>query len=367
MVQKSPIAPPPQKAVGNDDWANQLLRAVSVKLNEFGQKVEPIGVQLGPTFARFKLKPLGKTSIGKVRNHANDLRTHIAAIADVPVITDQPGFISIDIRRPDRQTVGLSQCLANVPPDLAQKPAFPVGVDMVGQPFWLNLADPSSCHILAAGTTGSGKSEFLKAMIASLAARLSPLDLQFVLIDPKRVTFNFSGKSPYLLRPVAHTVEEAMPMVQECFAETERRYKILQDKGLEHVGQLKGQDALARIVVIFDEFADLMAERDTKLELEESLKRIGALARAAGIHLVLATQRPDKDVVTPLLRANLPTRICLRVDGERNSKIILDEEGGENLLGNGDLFWKHGSGMIRLQGAFVPKPELEKLLRIESA
>lgn len=366
-IQEPQAAMLPRKSGDSDDtWANSLLHALSGKLNEFGQKVEPIGVQPGPTFVRFKLKPLGRTSIGKIRNHANDLRTHIAAIADVPIISDQPGFISIDIRRPDRQTIGLAECLASVPAALAQRPAFPVGVDVAGKPHWLDLAEPATCHILAAGTTGSGKSEFLKAMIAALAARLSPLELQFVLIDPKRVTFNFAGGSPYLLRPVANTVEEAMSLVQECFAETERRYKILQGKGMEHVGQLKGRDALPRRVVVLDEFADLMAERESKRELEGSLKRIGALARAAGIHLVLATQRPDKDVITSLLKANLPTRICLRVDGERNSKIVLDEVGGENLLGNGDLFWKHGSGMIRLQGAFVPKQELEKLLRIES-
>ncbi len=352
---------------GGDDWANHLLRVVAEKLNEFGQKVEAIGVQTGPTFVRLMLRPHGKTYIGKVRNHANDLRTHIAMIKDVPVISDLPGFISVDVRRPDRQPVHLSECLVNAPADLAKNPAFPVGVDVAGKSYWLNLAEPATCHILAAGTTGSGKSEFLKAMIAGLAARLSPLEVQFILIDPKRVTFNFSGKSPYLLHPIAHTADEAMPLVQECFAETERRYKILQEKGLEHVGQLKGPDALTRIVLVLDEFADLMADPETRRELEGSLKRIGALARAAGIHLVLATQRPDKDVVTSLLKANLPTRICLRVDGERNSKIILDEEGGENLLGNGDLFWKHGSGMIRLQGAFVRKPELEKLLRIELA
>jgi S-DNA-T family DNA segregation ATPase FtsK/SpoIIIE len=156
-----------------------------------------------------------------------------------------------------------------------------------------------------------------------------------------------------------------MPLVQDCFAETERRYALLEKRGLEHVGQLTGKDALRRIVIVFDEFADLMAEPESRKELERSLKRIGALARAAGIHLVLATQRPDKDVVTPLLKANLPTRICLRVEGERNSKIILDEEGGENLLGHGDLFWKHGGGMVRLQGPFVAKAELEKLLRVE--
>lgn len=346
-------------------WADRLLKAVAAKLTEFGQKVEPLGVEIGPTFGRLQLKPLGKTSIGRVRNHANDLRAHIAGIATVPVIDDQPGYISVDVQRPDRATVALASCLEHPPAKLASRPAFPVGVDVSGQTHWLDLADPSTCHILAAGTTGSGKSEFLKAMIAGLAARLSPLELQFVFVDPKRVTFNFPPASPYLLHPVAHTTDEAMPLVQKCFEETERRYALLEKRGLEHVGQLTGKDALPRILLVFDEFADLMADQENRRELEGSLKRIGALARAAGVHLVLATQRPDRDVVTPLLKANLPTRICLRVEGERNSKIILDVEGAENLLGHGDLFWKHGGGMVRLQGPYVTKDELENWLKFE--
>jgi len=345
-------------------WADKLLQTVTAKLIEFGQKVEPLGVEIGPTFGRLRLKPLGRTSVGRVRNHANDLRAHIAGIPTVPVIADQSGYISVDVQRPDPQLILLEDCLRAASAVHEGQPVFPVGVDVTGQPHWLNLAASETCHILAAGTTGSGKSEFLKAMLAGLAARLSPLELRFILVDPKHVTFNFSGASPYLLYPVAHSVDEAMPLVQECFAETERRYKLLEARGLEHVGQLRGKDALPRIVVVFDEFADLMAERESRKDLETSLKRIGALARAAGIHLVLATQRPDKDVVTPNLKANLPTRICLRVEGERNSKIILDEEGGENLLGHGDLLWKYGGGMIRLQGAFIGKSELQKLLRL---
>src|SRR5262249_29444546 len=330
---KSPAKQMPgdESPAAGRSWADQLLRAVADKLVEFGQKVEPVGVEIGPTFARLRLKPLGRTSIGRVRNHANDLRAHIAGITSVPVIADQPGYISVDVQRPDRQTVRLESCLRELPAGLDGKPGFPVGVDVTGKPHWLNLADPSTCHILAAGTTGSGKSEFLKAMLGGLAARLSPAELRFVLVDPKHVTFNFPRSSPYLHHPVTHTVDEAMPLVQACFAETERRYELLEKRGLEHVGQLTGKEAVPRIVSVFDEFADLMADRDTRRELEGSLKRIGALARAAGIHLVLATQRPDKDVVTPLLKANLPTRVCLRVEGERNSKIILDEEGGENL------------------------------------
>ena len=344
----------------------KLLRAVADKLIEFGQKVEPIDAQLGPTFVRLRMKPMGRTFIGRIRNHANDLRTHLAEIKTVPVISDQSGYISIDVQRPDRQAVLLPKYVAEPPANFDRQPAFPVGVDVAGKPYWLNLADSATCHLLVAGTTGSGKSEFLKSMLAGLTARLSPIELQFVLIDPKRVTFNFSGSSPYLMHPVAHTIEEAMPLVEQCFAETERRYELLEKRHLENVGQLTGKDALPRIVIVFDEFADLMADPDNRRQLETSMKRIGAFARAAGIHLVLATQRPDKDVVTPQLKANLPARICLRVDGERNSKIILDEEGGENLLGNGDLFWKHGGGMNRLQGMYVVKAELEKLLRLDA-
>jgi DNA segregation ATPase FtsK/SpoIIIE-like protein len=363
-VPTTKLAEPEAHRSDGSSWADKLLQAVTAKLIEFGQKVEPLGVEIGPTFARLRLKPLGRTSVGRVRNHANDLRAHIAGITTVPVIADQSGYISVDVQRPDRQPVLLTDCLRSASATHEGQPVFPIGVDVTGQPHWLNLADPATCHILAAGTTGSGKSEFLKAMLAGLAARLSPLELKFALVDPKHVTFNFSGNSPYLLHPVAHSVEEAMPLVQGCFAETERRYKILEARGLEHIGQLRGKDAEPRIVVVFDEFADLMAERESRKDLETSLKRIGALARAAGIHLVLATQRPDKDVVTPLLKANLPTRVCLRVEGERNSKIILDDEGGENLLGHGDLLWKHGGGMIRLQGAFVDKVDLQKLLRL---
>jgi hypothetical protein len=361
-IPPSPSTSPTQGSA----WAQDLLKSVANKLIEFGQKVEPLDVQVGPTFVRLRMKPLGRTFIGKIRNHANDLRTHIAAITNVPVITDQAGYISIDVQRPDRQPVPLPDYLSQAPSGLNRQPIFPVGVDVAGKPYWLNLADPSTCHVLAAGTTGSGKSEFLKAMLAALAARLSPIDLKFVLIDPKRVTFNFPKISPYLLHPIAHTTEEAMPLVQACFAETEKRYALLEKRGLEHIGQFQGKEALSRIVIVFDEFADLMADRENRKELESSLKRIGALARAAGIHLVLATQRPDKDVVTPLLKANLPTRICLRVEGERNSKIILDEEGGEHLLGHGDLFWKHGGGLTRLQGMLVSKADLEKLMRFES-
>src|SRR5262249_4422933 len=157
---------------------------------------------------------------------------------------------------------------------LAGEPAFPVGVGVDGTAGWLNLSEPEGYHLLVAGTTGSGKSAFLKAIIAALAARLDPARVRFRLIDPKRVTFNVDPRCPYLGGPVVYDGEDAIPVPEECSAEMERRYQLLQARGKEHVGQLTGADAVPRWVVVFDEFADLMTERATKRQLEPLLKRL---------------------------------------------------------------------------------------------
>lgn len=159
-------------------------------------------------------------------------------------------------------------------------------------------------------------------------------------------------------------MEEAIPLVQFCYEETNRRYKILQSKRLQKISQLKGADTLPRIVVIFDEFADLMLDKESKQEIEKPLKSIGAKARAAGIHLILATQRPEASVVTPLLRSNLPGRICLHVPTGKDSNLILDQEDAANLLGKGDLLWKHGADLTRLQCPLVRPQDLDAILKI---
>jgi S-DNA-T family DNA segregation ATPase FtsK/SpoIIIE len=335
------------------------------KLKIFGLPVEPFqpnGVEVGPAFARLKVKPLGKTSINQVRNKAKDLMIHLN-LQSIPAVGQQPGCIAVDVQLPSRQTLALNSIPA-AGGGAVGRPVFPVGQDVSGKDYWLNLADPADCHLLVAGTTGSGKSEFLKAALAGLARQLQPQELQLVLIDPKRVTFNFPGTSPYFHAPVVHTVEEVLPLIKWCLGETERRYALLEAQGKEDVSQLTGGEALPRVVVVFDEFADLMDDKSTRKDLEGLLKRIAAKARAAGVHLILATQRPEAGVVTPLLRSNLPGRIALRVASEADSKLIIKEPDAVYLLGRGDLLWRQGGALQRLQSPWVSREELLQWLRV---
>ena len=327
-----------------------------------GQDVQPSGYEIGPTFVRLQVEPLGKTNFKGVSNKAVDLRISLG-LEKVTIVGSQAGCISIDVQRPDRATVTLTAALGGEPAGLARAPAFPVGMDVGGQGHWLNLAEPADCHLLVAGTTGSGKSEFLRAAVAALAGRLGPDQLQFLLIDPKRVTFNIAGKSPYLRAPVAHDLEEALPLIQGCMDEMDRRYAILEQAGKSNVDQLDPR-MVPRIVVVIDEFASFLEDKESKKLVTALLKRIGAMARAAGIHLIVATQRPDKDVIIPALRENLPGRIALQVTNKAGSDLILGAPEAEHLLGKGDLFWKKGGELLRLQSPFVTQTELEAALRI---
>lgn len=370
--QAAPGESPTPLAVDDDDddrvgWAADREDIIIKTLADFNVKVKSTGVaEIGPTFARFLLDPMA-TQINKIRNRAEDLKIRLGVEA-LPIIGSQAGAVSVDVQLPGkyRKVVRVDQ-VGEAPERLGPRaPAWPVGQDVSGKTHWLDFADSNDCHLLVAGTTGSGKSELLKVMIASLARRLGPGNVKFLLVDPKLVTFNFHGEdSPFLLRPVVNDPEEAIEAVKECFEETERRFKLLQERHLTDLEQLQQEDpetAPPRIVVIFDEFADLMADKASKAALEKPLKRLGAKARAAGVHLVLATQRPEASVVTPLLRSNLPSRICLKVATKGDSNIILDSYDGAALLGKGDLLWRRGAGLVRLQSPLVEADELESIL-----
>jgi len=202
-------------------------------------------------------------------------------------------------------------------------------------------------------------------MIAALAHRLSPEQFQLVLIDPKRVTFNLGAlESPYLKFPIVLDTEGALPLLQWCLEETRRRYDLLARQKKSNISQLEDATLVPSIVVVIDEFANLLEDKQAKPVLTSLLKQIGAMSRAAGIHLVLATQRPDKDVVTPLLRDNLPGRVAFQVKTPASSKLIIPPSpNAAYLLGKGDLLWQRGGGLLRLQSPFVTQLELEKALR----
>ncbi|MDB5306093.1 MAG: Cell division protein FtsK [Gemmataceae bacterium] len=356
--------PPPPAPAAEPPWAEVMLKKAADYLKKKGESVHPVGADIGPTFVRLKLELRGDADFSRVRRQAENLKVHLA-LTQEPLIASQAGYVSIDVQRPDRQTVFLPPLLAACPPKFDGEPVVPAGVGVSGNIEWLNLSEPESCHLLVAGTTGSGKSEFLKAVLAAIAARLEPSRVKFRLIDPKRVTFNVDPKCPYLGGPVVYDGEEAIPVLEECVEEMERRYQLLQKRGKDHVRQLIGADAVPRWVIVFDEFADLMTDKATKKLLEPLLKRLGAKARAAGIHLVLGTQRPEASVVTPLLRSNLPGRIGLQVASEKESKLFLDEPDAAYLFGKGDLVWKRGGGLTRLQSPFVPKPDFDKYMRVD--
>jgi hypothetical protein len=347
-------------------WATQKLAQAAAKLCGWGQQVQADSFAIGPSFVRLNVRPVGsKTSFKRVCDRAADLKTHLGLDIE-PIIESHSYFFTIDIQRPQRQTVTLEETLPQTPAGKEREPLFPLGLDVSGKAHWANLSDPTDCHLLVAGTTGSGKSEFLKSILAALAHRLEPQEIQFVLIDTKRVTFNFSGTSPYFRFPVAYDVESALPLLKECEQETFRRYNMLQKLQKTDISELDAMQTtlVPRFVVIIDEFANLMEEKETNKVLVGILKKIGAMSRAAGIHMVLATQRPDNTVVPMLVRSNLPGKIALQVDSEQNSKLVLDSPAAAYLLGKGDLICKRGGALIRAQSPMVPLAELEKLLRI---
>lgn len=346
-------------------WAAEGQDLVMKRLGELGARVRPtgFGAHIGPTFARFLMTPFPATTIGKIRSRAEDLKVGLN-VETLPLVSSQAGAISVDVQLPEqfRRSVRLADM---GPGPAAGLPAFPVGQDVTGEKLWLDLSDPNTCHLLVAGTTGSGKSEFLKAMITALARRLGPDRIAFALIDPKQVTFNFGDeRGPYLIRPVANGADEALAIVKDCFVEAERRFSELKNRKLEDIAQWQSADPHAppRLVLVFDEYADLMADAASKKELEGLLKRLGGKARAAGIHVILATQRPEATVVTPLLRSNLPARVCFRVASPADSKLLLKSPDGADLLGRGDLIWQRGAGTVRLQSPYVERAELEAAL-----
>ena len=350
--------PPPVDA---DAIAQQLVET----LKSFKVNVDYLGAAVGPAFIRVKLKPHLGVSVTSLLKKSADLQVQLG-IANPPLIAPQAGYVSVDLPRPDRQVARFEDYIQSQSPLPAAPVKIAIGVDLDGKLVEADLSDPNTCHFLVGGTTGSGKSEFLRSLLLSLLSRHSPEQLKIALVDPKRVTFPEFEQMPWLRSPVVKDSENAIALMEQLVDEMDRRYRLCEAAKCSHLDAYNEQQARAkkptvpRIVCIFDEYADFMAEKEVRNALELSIKRLGAMARAAGIHLIIATQRPEAGVVTPIIRSNLPGRVALRTASEADSMIVLGgkQTAAAYLLGKGDLLYQVGAQLHRLQSLYASKIQL---------
>ena len=341
--------------------ADEIGKALVNTLQSFGIGVEYQGAAVSPAFIRVKLKPNLGVKVSSLLRLSADLQVQLG-LEYPPLIAPQAGYVSIDLPRTDRQIAKFEDYIKKqfLPPTAPVKIAIGVSID--GKLLEADLSDPNTCHFLVGGTTGSGKSEFLRSLLLSLLYRHSPQHLKIALVDPKRVTFPEFEQMSWLYSPVVKDSDRAVELMQELVAEMESRYqKFEKAKCADLITyNQRSSPSLPRIVCIFDEYADFMAEKEIRTILEQSIKRLGAMARAAGIHLIISTQRPEASIVTPIIRSNLPGRVALSTKSEADSKIIL---GGTStvaayLIGKGDLVYQVGSQLQRLQSLLAQKIQL---------
>lgn len=378
------------------DALEALSKLLELKLADFGVTAEVTAVYPGPVITRFEIQPAAGVKVSRISNLAKDLARSLAVIS-VRVVEVIPGksVVGIEIPNEDREIVNFREVLASRAFDQSKSPlTLALGHDISGQPVCADLAKMP--HLLVAGTTGSGKSVGVNAMLLSLLYKSGPEDVRLILVDPKMLELSVYDGIPHLLTPVITDMKDAANGLRWCVAEMERRYKLMAALGVRNLGgyNRKVQDAikagspipdplwtpdpifaetdeeqtppdlerLPAIVVVIDEFADMMMIVGKKVE--ELIARIAQKARAAGIHLILATQRPSVDVITGLIKANVPTRIAFQVSSKVDSRTILDQGGAEQLLGHGDmLYLPPGSGVPnRVHGAFCSDEEVHRVV-----
>jgi S-DNA-T family DNA segregation ATPase FtsK/SpoIIIE len=337
-------------------------------LAEFGIKAEVTGIRKGPVITMFEILPAPGVRLSKIANLSDNIALRLAA-SSVRIVAPIPGKHAVGIEVPNerRSIVSLRELVDNEAFKTA-KMEVPVilGKDIAGEAQFIDLVQTP--HLLIAGATGSGKSVCVNSIILSILFTRSPEQVKLILIDPKIVELKLYNDIGHLLTPVITEPKRAFQALQYCICEMERRYSMLDRVGVRDIKSYnrkvkdKGlaQERLPYIVVIIDEFADLMAT--TGKELESTLARLAAMSRAVGIHLVLATQRPSIDVITGLIKANIPSRIAFMVASKFDSRIIIDAVGAEKLLGRGDMLFASAWDPfpIRMQGAFVSEEEVEK-------
>ena len=388
--------PPKQQPGFSNDALEAMSRLVELKLRDFGIDVEVRSVYPGPVITRFELDPAPGVKVSQISSLSKDLARSLSVVS-VRIVEVIPGksFVGLEIPNENRQLVTLGEIIKSRAYDeLASPLALALGKDIGGHPVVADLARMP--HLLIAGTTGSGKSVGINAMVLSILFKTQPEHVRLIMIDPKMLELSVYEGIPHLLAPVVTDMKEAANSLRWCVAEMDRRYRVMSALGVRNIGgynrkvreainagdpikdpsfrppELFDEDkpiehptltSLPFIVVVIDELADLMMIVGKKVE--QLIARLAQKARASGIHMILATQRPSVDVITGLIKANVPTRIAFQVSARVDSRTILDQQGAENLLGHGDmLYLPPGTSLpVRVHGAFVSDNEVHAVVR----
>jgi S-DNA-T family DNA segregation ATPase FtsK/SpoIIIE len=361
-------SPKDNKSKVSEAFIDQKIADLLDKLAMFKIEGDVVRTYTGPVVTTFEFKPAPNVKVSKILGLQDDLAMALKA-QTIRIQAPIPGkdVVGIEVPNEDTQTIYLKEMLDS---DIFQNSKSPLtmilGKDIVGKPFITDLKKLP--HLLIAGTTGSGKSVGINAMILSLLYKNSPDNLRLVMIDPKMLEFSMYNDIPHLLTPVITKAADAINALANMVSEMERRYTLMsktKTKNIENYNekaQKEGYDTMPYIVVVIDELADLMMTSGK--DVEYSIARLAQMARASGIHLIVATQRPSVDVVTGLIKANLPSRLSYKVGQKIDSKIILDSMGAESLLGRGDmLFTPPGmSGLVRIHAPWSTESEIEKVV-----
>jgi S-DNA-T family DNA segregation ATPase FtsK/SpoIIIE len=380
-------APPGRTESVTPESLEMTSRLIEKKLRDFGVEVRVVAASPGPVITRYEIEPATGVKGSQIVNLAKDLARSLSLVS-IRVVETIPGknFMALELPNAKRQTIRLAEILGSqVYNDAQSQLTIGMGKDIIGAPIVADLARMPHC--LVAGTTGAGKSVGINAMILSLLYKAEARDVRLILIDPKMLEMSVYEGIPHLLCPVVTDMKQAANALNWCVGEMERRYKLMSKLGVRNLAgyNRKISDATERgekignpfsltpeepeplerlpfVVVVIDELADLMMVVGKKIE--ELIARLAQKARAAGIHLVLATQRPSVDVITGLIKANIPTRLSFQVSSKIDSRTILDQMGAEALLGQGDmLYLTPGGGLpVRVHGAFVSDEEVHRVV-----
>lgn len=346
---------------------NKNAEIIEKMLESFGVTARVVEVNLGPSVTQYALEIALGTKLSKITTLSNDLALALAApTGQIRIEAPIPGRSLVGVEVPNRSLrfVTLKEMLVSAKmKKVKSKLAVALGLNVSGEPV---VADISQMpHVLLAGATGSGKSVCIHSLIATILFRASPAEVKFILVDPKRVELTQYNGIPHLITPVIFDPNKVLSALKWAIAEMDRRYKLFAEIGVRNIdayNELSGFAALPFILIIVDELADIMFFAPS--EVEDSVCRIAQMARATGIHLVVSTQRPSVDVITGLIKANIPCRIAFNVSSQVDSRVIIDEPGAEKLLGRGDMLYipPDQAKPARVQGTFVSEPEIKKLI-----